>query len=196
LPVWLGAKPKISASVFCFEQCHSGAWPNIIQTGFAPMSSGAFYLRDQASKCRAHAASMQRRMQCSVNWPTNTSFKRSKSKAKKTWSPLTAARPPSAGGIDQVFCCHDCFILPERGPLVLANFPVTTPSPDQANARAGGWRRWRSSNRPRSGSLCRALAAVATRLECVAQYWPPVPPRGHCQRRMEVFVSPQCFSTG
>ena len=51
-------------------------------------------------------------------------------------------------------------------------------------------------NRQRSGSLFRAFAAVATRLECVAQYWPPVPPRGHCQRRMEVFVSPRCFSTG
>ena len=48
----------------------------------------------------------------------------------------------------------------------------------------------------RPGSLFRAFAAVATRLECVAQYWPPVPPRGHCQRRMEVFVSPRCFSTG
>src|ERR1700736_5796726 len=51
-------------------------------------------------------------------------------------------------------------------------------------------------NRQRSGSVFRAFAAIATRLECVAQYWPPVPPRGHCQRRMEVFVSPQCFSTG
>ena len=51
-------------------------------------------------------------------------------------------------------------------------------------------------NRQRSGSLFRTFAAVATRLECVAQYWPPVPPRGYCQRRMEVFVSPRCFSTG
>src|SRR5450755_4511125 len=41
-----------------------------------------------------------------------------------------------------------------------------------------------------------SFAAVATRLECVALYWPPVPRRGHCQRRMEVFVSPRCFSTG
>src|SRR5216683_1603105 len=34
-------------------------------------------------------------------------------------------------------------------------------------------------SRQRSGSLFRAFA----------QYWPPVPPRGHCERRMEVFVS-------
>jgi len=33
------------------------------------------------------------------------------------------------------------------------------------------------------------------RRECVAQYWPPVPPRGHCERRMEVFVSLRGFST-
>jgi hypothetical protein len=73
---------------------------------------------------------------------------------------------------------------------------LTTLSPDQANALTSGWRWWRSSNRRRSGSLFRAFAAVATRLECVAQCWPPVPPRGHCQRRTEVFVRPRCFSTG
>jgi len=36
---------------------------------------------------------------------------------------------------------------------------------------------------------------VATRRECVAQHWPPVPPRGHCECRMEVFVSLRGFST-
>ena len=36
---------------------------------------------------------------------------------------------------------------------------------------------------------------VATRHECVAQHWPPVPPRGHCECRMEVFVSLRGFST-
>ena len=36
----------------------------------------------------------------------------------------------------------------------------------------------------------------ATRRDCVAQYWLPVPWRGRCECRMEVFVSPRCFSTG
>ena len=38
-------------------------------------------------------------------------------------------------------------------------------------------------------------SAVTTRRECVAQCWPPVPPRGRCECLMEVFVSPPCFST-
>jgi hypothetical protein len=36
---------------------------------------------------------------------------------------------------------------------------------------------------------------VPIRREFVAQYWPPVPPRGHCECRMEVFVSLRGFST-
>jgi hypothetical protein len=40
------------------------------------------------------------------------------------------------------------------------------------------------------------VSAVTSRRECVAQCWPPVPPRGHCACRKEVFVNPPpCFST-
>ena len=42
------------------------------------------------------------------------------------------------------------------------------------------------------GERCQA---VATQLEFVAQYSPPVPPRGHCGCRMEVLVSQRGFST-
>ena len=37
--------------------------------------------------------------------------------------------------------------------------------------------------------------AVATRRECAAQDWPPVPPCGHCDCRVEAFASPRYFST-
>ena len=41
-----------------------------------------------------------------------------------------------------------------------------------------------------------AEAVSATRRDCVALYGPPVPPCGHCECRVEVFVSLRCFSTG
>jgi hypothetical protein len=42
----------------------------------------------------------------------------------------------------------------------------------------------------------RRIPAVAIRRDCVAQYGLPVLPRGHCECRVEVFVSLRCFSTG
>src|SRR5262249_22256088 len=46
-------------------------------------------------------------------------------------------------------------------------------------------------NPPRASRGGLRAPAVATRRECVAQYWPPVRPRGRCACRMSL----RCFST-
>jgi hypothetical protein len=46
-----------------------------------------------------------------------------------------------------------------------------------------------------AGDGLQSLSAVPIRRGRVAQYWPPAPPRGHCECRMEVFVSLLGFST-
>jgi hypothetical protein len=71
------------------------------------MSPGAIYLRDQAAKCRAHAASMgDAQTQAALRKLADKYIVQAEQiESDENTAQLTPACPPSAGGLDQMYRC-------------------------------------------------------------------------------------------